>query len=149
MFRVLSVIVFLLIAVPVCAQNVSVSFVIPRAFINDLPWEVIDRSVTARPIDADGDPATGEWLLSNASDLATSRWFRVVAVRNGATCSGSWFRAWRVEFGTAAIDLAHVNGRDRLLVNWLQPVNWPVYSDTETVHGVTVVDLLVPACGGI
>lgn len=91
-----------------------------RVDLLTLGWGVI----TVRPVEADGDASTSEWLArrmgvhcpANACGHAPSDTYRVVAVTTAGICAGPWFEAPNAQ-------IAHVDGRDVLIAH--PPVSHP------------------------
>jgi hypothetical protein len=74
----------LLVAVLVLfASNASAQTVLRTLDLSGLGW----GNITVQPVDADGDRATEEWLVTKMDE----RTFRVVAQRDGRYCVGEWF----------------------------------------------------------
>lgn len=138
------------------AQTVVADFVIPE--VAKTPY----RYVSARPVDADGNPATDEWLLRyeqppeagpTESPWIWNQQYRVVAIRNGRLCIGPWFRPLIEPTEEATVELRrYPDGRDRFLVNMtlgleeLPPTEHTPGRPAQTYTRVRVVDLDVPGC---
>lgn len=72
-----------------CAASANAQTIERTIEVNEPAWGLVD----AMPVEADGDPATREWLVSfpAASDLTYNTRLLVVAERLGRTCVGDWF----------------------------------------------------------
>jgi hypothetical protein len=92
--------------------------------------------VSATPVNADGNPATEEWLIQSRDSLNPR--YRVVAVRNGGLCVGEWFNPIpEGQFGTHPV-LGRIGNRDVLVIN-----SAALFAPTSAL---TIVSLDTPQC---
>lgn len=94
-------------ATPVLAQTIE-----SRIDLSVLNW----GTVTAEPVDTDGDPATPEYLVERTTfdTYAGTHDLRVVAVRDGAICPSAWFHVRTLP--GEPIRVTRHDRRDRIVV---------------------------------
>jgi len=163
MIRLIATAILTVCATAAAAQTRSAEFTLP----DDIYRDDVYRFVSVQPVEADGNPATGEWLIHEepavddtpcvtlgrdnlpgvpcvrAPEPIMHQWYRVVSVRAGVLCRGAWFRASSIAYPDATMQLTRINGRDRFLITERRPIWW---GDRGGQTVLTVIDLDAPAC---
>jgi hypothetical protein len=120
---------FSLVAATASAQTVE------RQFSVSVDWGIF----AVKPVEADGDLATSEWLVIRPPQfgpLTNLHQFKVVAERDGRTCEGEWFRIPN-NGGRRALDWVRVGNKDMIQGSDYDP---------QGRFRVTLTGFDVPAC---
>jgi hypothetical protein len=99
-----------------------------------------------RPVEADGNPATSEWLIRHVPPIGSAwtypiwaDWYRVVAIGSTGTCQGPWFAPASTTSTEGQVDIYSVNGHDEMHVRYR-------YTAPQSEERIRVVNLVRPPC---
>jgi hypothetical protein len=120
----------LIVAVFVAAVVVVASSVSAQTTALDVPVPVDVTEGIAnptgfvmRPVEADGNPSTPEWLIRHVPPLGSAwtypiwaDWYRVVAIGSTGTCQGPWFSP--ATYTEGQVNIYFVNGHDEMHVTY-------------------------------
>jgi hypothetical protein len=131
------------VASSVTAQTTALDMPVPAGVMEGI---VNPTGFVMRPVEADGNPSTSEWLIRHVPPPGSewtypiwADWYRVVAIGSTGTCNGPWFSPASTTYTEGQADIHFINGHDEMHVTYRNTA-------PPSAERIRVVNFVRPPC---